>query len=429
MDAERWKRVDDLLQSVLQVPGDQQDAFLQEACGDDAPLLEEVRSLLASHQNAGGFLEHSLIDAAKLTISPLDDEPAARSATGRVVSHYRILSQLGHGGMGSVWLAERNDGRFDRRVAIKFLNIAVNSPLSLERFKREGAILARLSHPHIAELIDAGVTPEGEPFLVLEHVQGKHIDEYCDEHRLDVDRRIGLVLDVLAAVGHSHSNLIVHRDIKPANVLVRDDGQVKLLDFGIAKLLFDNSDQAAPTLLTLEGDQALTPRYAAPEQITAGSITTATDVYALGVLLYLLLSGRYSAGPGPHTPTELVRSIVESDTPKMSHALTAAGAETAATAAMKRLYHSRWSAPPTSWGPRHDCRQGVEEESRRAVYFRRRLRRRSTPLPESRTHKCTAGHDCLPRRKIRTPESYRSNRGGHNLITGNRQPCGRALCC
>jgi len=336
MDTERWKRVEDLLQSALQVPADQQDAFLRQACGDDASLLEEVRSLLASHQNSGGFLEQPLIDAAKLTMAPLNDESAAHSSTGRVVSHYRILSQLGHGGMGSVWLAERNDGRFDRRVAIKFLNIAVNSPLSLERFKREGAILGRLSHPHIAELIDAGVTPEGEPFLVLEHVQGKHIDEYCDEHRLDVDRRIELFLDVLAAVGHSHSNLIVHRDIKPANVLVRDDGQVKLLDFGIAKLLFDSSDQTAPTLLTLEGDKVLTPRFAAPEQITSGSITTATDVYALGVLLYLLLSGQYPAGPGPHTPTDLVRIIVESDTPRMSQALAEAGSDATATAATKR---------------------------------------------------------------------------------------------
>jgi serine/threonine protein kinase len=336
MDAERWKRIDDLLQATLHLPGNQQDEFLRQTCGDDTALLQEVRSLVASHRNAGSFLEHPLIDAVKLKMPPLDDEPAARSATGRVVSHYRILSQLGYGGMGSVWLAERNDGRFDRRVAIKFLNIAVNSPLSLERFKREGAILGRLSHPHIAELIDAGVTPEGEPFLVLEHVQGKHIDEYCDEHRLDVDRRIDLFLDVLAAVGHSHSNLIVHRDIKPANVLVRDDGQVKLLDFGIAKLLFDSSDPAAPTLLTLEGDQALTPRFAAPEQITSGSITTATDVYALGVLLYLLLSGQYSAGPGPHTATDLVRIIVESDTPRMSQALAEAGAEAVADVATKR---------------------------------------------------------------------------------------------
>ncbi|MFZ3342817.1 MAG: serine/threonine-protein kinase [Terriglobales bacterium] len=336
MDAKRWKRVDDLLHSALQVPADQQEEFLRRACGDDAELQREVSSLLRSHHQADNFLEKPLIDAALKTPALGKEQESVDHLTGRVVSHYRIVSHLGHGGMGSVWLAERNDGRFERRVAIKFLNIAVNSPLSMERFKREGAILGRLAHPHIAELIDAGVTPEGEPFLVLEHVQGKHIDEYCDEHRLNIDSRIKLFLDVLSAVGQSHSNLIVHRDIKPANVLVRDDGQVKLLDFGIAKLLSDSDDPAAPTRLTLESDKALTPRFAAPEQIMSGSITTATDGYALGVLLYLLLSGQYSAGPGPHSPTELIRIIVDLEAPKMSSFLTSVGAEAVATAAEKR---------------------------------------------------------------------------------------------
>jgi tetratricopeptide (TPR) repeat protein len=336
MDAEDWKRIDDLLQSALEVAPDQQEAFLRQECGEDSSLLHEVRSLLSSHQAAGSFLESALIHGINLKLPGSDEEGAANSATGHIVSHYRILSPLGHGGMGTVWLAERNDGRFERRVAIKFLNIAVNSPLSLERFKREGAILGRLAHPHIAELIDAGVTPAGEPYLVLEHVQGKHIDEYCDEHRLDIDSRINLFLDVLSAVGQSHSNLIVHRDIKPANVLVREDGQVKLLDFGIAKLLSDSDDPAAPTRLTLEGDKALTPRFAAPEQIMSGSISTATDVYALGVLLYLLLSGQYSAGAGPHSPTELIHIIVDLETPKMSLSAATAGAEATATAAEKR---------------------------------------------------------------------------------------------
>ncbi len=336
MDAKRWRRVDDLLQAALQVPVGQQEEFIHQACGDDAELQHEVSSLLKSHHEADSFLEAPLVAGMALKTPALEEEQEfVDHVVGRVVSHYRILSHLGHGGMGSVWLAERCDGRFERRVAIKFLNIAVNSPLSLERFKREGAILGRLAHPHIAELIDAGVTPAGEPYLVLEHVDGKHIDEYCDEHRLDIDSRINLLLDVLSAIGHSHSNLIVHRDIKPANVLVTDDGQVKLLDFGIAKLLPDGDDPAAATRLTLEGDKILTPRFAAPEQITSGSITTATDVYALGVLLYLLLSGQYSAGVGPHSSTDLVRIIVDSETPKMSLSLASAGAEPT-TAAAKR---------------------------------------------------------------------------------------------
>jgi serine/threonine protein kinase/tetratricopeptide (TPR) repeat protein len=336
MDAERWKRVDELLQATLRVPVEQQEEFLRQQCGGDAELKQELLSLLSAHHEADNFLDQPLIVGAALKNDSLQDQEFVDSLAGREVSHYRILSHLAHGGMGNVWLAERNDGRFERRVAIKFLNIAVNGPLSLERFKREGAILAQLAHPNIAELIDAGVTAAGEPFLVLEHVQGKQIDEYCDEHLLDVDNRIKLFLDVLSAVGHSHSNLIVHRDIKPANVLVTNEGHVKLLDFGIAKLLSDSDDPSAPTRLTLEGDKALTPRFAAPEQITSGSITTATDVYALGVLLYLLLSGQYSAGAGPHSSTDLVRIIVDLETSKMSLAAVSAGSGAVAAAAAKR---------------------------------------------------------------------------------------------
>ncbi len=163
MDADRWKRVEDLLQSALQVSAGQQEEFLRRACGDDAELQQEVSSLLSSHHQADSFLERPLIAVAPKTPALAEEPEFVDHVTGRLVSHYRILGHLGQGGMGNVWLAERNDGRFERQVAIKFLNIAVNSPLSLERFKREGVILGRLAHPHIAELIDAGVTPEGEP--------------------------------------------------------------------------------------------------------------------------------------------------------------------------------------------------------------------------------------------------------------------------
>ena len=173
--------------------------------------------------------------------------------------------------MGSVWLAERSDGRFDRRVAVKALNIALIGKGGEERFKREGSILGRLSHPHIAELFDAGVSPAGQPYLVLEHVDGEHIDQYCDQRALTVEARARLLLDVLEAVAHAHANLIVHRDIKPSNVLVRTDGKVKLLDFGIAKLLEDEGHAGGATLLTREGGGAMTPEYAAPEQVTAGA--------------------------------------------------------------------------------------------------------------------------------------------------------------
>lgn len=192
MDAQRWKQIDDLLQEALQVPPNQHDQFLSQACQGDTALLQEVRSLLNSHSELDGFLETPAIDVAARSMALNEVQESAPSLTGQVISHYRILKQLGSGGMGVVWLAERNDGRFERQVAIKFLHLAMTGPGTAERFKREGSILGRLAHPHIAELTDAGVGPRGEPYLVLEHVEGKPIDEYCDEHRLDVDARVTL---------------------------------------------------------------------------------------------------------------------------------------------------------------------------------------------------------------------------------------------
>src|SRR6202041_714368 len=182
-----------------------------------------------------------------------------------------------------------------------------------ERFKREGTILGRLAHEHIADLVDAGVSLSGQPYLILEYVEGDHIDRYCDDRMLNVEARVRLFLDVLVAVAHAHANLIVHRDIKPSNVLVSKDGQVKLLDFGIAKLLEAEGQEGLATLLTLEGGRAMTPEYAAPEQVTGAPVTTATDVYALGVLLYVLLTGQHPAGSGPHSPADLVKAIVDTE--------------------------------------------------------------------------------------------------------------------
>src|SRR5262249_6099574 len=185
-----------------------------------------------------------------------------------------------------------------------------------ERFQREGNILARLAHPNIAHLIDAGVSSHGQPYLILEYVEGRTIEKYCNEHALDIEARIRLFLEVLAAVAHAHANLTVHPDIKPSNVLVTFDGHVKLLDFGIAKLLED--DAAAADQITLQGERALTLAFAAPEQVTGNAITTATDVYALGVLLHLLLTGKHPAQSSLHSPEELAKAIVESESPRIS---------------------------------------------------------------------------------------------------------------
>jgi serine/threonine protein kinase len=239
--------------------------------------------------------------------------------------------------MGTVWLAERNDGRFERRVAVKVLNIALMGKGGEERFKREGRILGRLTHPHIAELIDAGVSLTGQPFLVLEYVEGGHIDRYCDQHTLDVRARVRLFLDALHAVAQAHANHIVHRDLKPSNILVRKDGQAKLLDFGIAKLL-ECDGQSGEAPLTVEGGRAMTPEYAAPEQLTGEAVTAATDVYSSGVLLYVLLTGHHSTGAGPRTPASLVKAILETEPLRPSEivALTQTNEEAAITNAGKR---------------------------------------------------------------------------------------------
>ena len=252
--------------------------------------------------------------------------------------------------MGSVWAAERNDARFERRAALKFLNSALADTRGQERFKREGRILGRLAHPHIAELLDAGVSPNGQPYLVLEYVEGEPIDCYCDRRKLDVEARLRLFLDLLGAVAYAHANLIVHRDIKPSNILVRVDGQLKLLDFGIAKLLEDESVRPA-TLLTRDGAGPLTPEYAAPEQVTGGMVTTATDIYALGVLLYVLLTGRHPAGNGRLSAADRIKAIVETEPPRPSEVVNEA----------------RQTPPRAARRSRHHCRQGAEEEPARAL--------------------------------------------------------------
>ncbi len=330
MEAERWKLVDDLLQSALELAPERRDEFLHHACAGDEPLADEVRSLLTSYRHAGDFLERPAAEIAARAIAAETEPLLTGSPVGQVFSHYRILKMIGRGGMGSVWLAERCDGRFERKVAIKFLQLAVLDQAGAERFKREGAILGKLAHAQIAELVDAGLTATGEPFLVLEYVEGLAIDEYCDRNKLDVEARIHLFLDVLSAVAHAHTNLIVHRDIKPSNVMVSNDGNVKLLDFGIAKVLADEANPGGATMLTLEGGAALTPRFAAPEQVSDGSITTATDIYALGVLLYLLLTGQHTAGAGPISAARLMKTILEEEPRRASDAISAANAETAA---------------------------------------------------------------------------------------------------
>jgi serine/threonine protein kinase len=309
LDQDRWQKISPLLDRALSLSGTDRAAWIESLRTEDPELASQLQALLNEHSVLAreGFLENR----------PLDSTSGA-AAPGQSVGAYTLISILGQGGMGTVWLAERSDGRFERRVAVKFLRFTMATQPARERFQSEGRILGQLAHPHIAELIDAGVTATAEPYLVLEHVEGEPIDDYCDDHKLDLNARIELFLDVLSAVSQAHANLIVHRDIKPSNVLVRNDGQVKLLDFGIAKLL--DAENAEGTLVT-GGGGPLTPQFAAPEQMNGRAITTATDVYSLGVLLYILLTGQHPAGSGPRSAVEMVRSIVETEAPRASHAI------------------------------------------------------------------------------------------------------------
>lgn len=315
---ERWRTLSPLLDEALEMAGAEREGWLASIRTRDTGLAADLQAILAGQDavQTSGFLERAVLDSGAAT---------AQSLAGQVLGAYRLVSPLGHGGMGSVWLADRCDGRFEGRTAVKLLNVALIGRAGEERFRREGTILARLRHPRIAHLIDAGVSPTGQPYLVLEFVDGQSIDRYCDDSTLGIEARLRLFLDVLEAVSHAHANLIVHRDIKPANVLVSHDGQVKLLDFGIAKLI-ERDDESGTSwsgaaALTREGGSALTPEFAAPEQISGGPVTTATDVYALGVLLYVLLTGRHPAGRATRSAVTLMRAIVDTEPQRPSDAV------------------------------------------------------------------------------------------------------------
>lgn len=286
----RYRRVDELFAQALDLDPERRGPFLDEACEGD--LREEVERLLAAHEEARSFLEG---DAAG-DFGKLRDEEAH-------IGPYRLERCIGRGGMGVVYLARRDDEEFRRKVAIKVLSRSLGNDVELHRRMRtERQILAGLDHPHIARLYDGGALDDGRPYLVMELVEGLPIDRWCDARRRTIRQRLELFLDVCDAVEHAHKNLLVHRDLKPGNVLVTDDGTVKLLDFGIAKLLDPPAWLAKPHTTRL-GWRPFTPGYASPEQKSGGRITTASDVYSLGVILYELLSGR-TPGAGTEPAVE-----------------------------------------------------------------------------------------------------------------------------
>jgi serine/threonine-protein kinase len=298
-----WKAFSDHVDRILELSEPDLARYLADLEKTDPATANRLGVLLRARARAGysSFLSDSAL--------PGLEQPAS-SLVGRTVGPYVIDAEIGRGGMGSVWRAHRADGRFEGTVAIKFLHALWQSRTGEQRFRIEGKLLGQLDHPNIARLIDAGVLEGSQPYLVIEYIEGEPIDLYCKEHGLGLRARVELFLAVLAAVAHAHGHLIVHRDIKPANIFVTRDGSVKLLDFGIAKLLGSEAEAAA---LTRSGAVALTPQYAAPEQLLAQPVTTGTDVYALGLVLYVLLTGRHPVASESLSSAELIRTVLTED--------------------------------------------------------------------------------------------------------------------
>ncbi len=302
---ERWQQVKTVLDGALERRRAERDAYLAEACRGDDELRGEVESLLASEEVLGDFIEEPLFDLHR-------EERAgeAAPAAGDRIEAYRIVREIGHGGMGTVYLAERAEGQFEGRFALKIIRRGMDTDEVVERFRAERRILTRLDHPNIARVLDGGSTADGRPFFVMEHVEGRPLDEFCDAEGLSIPARLGLFLEVCSAVHFAHQNLVVHRDLKPANILVTRAGAPKLLDFGISKIL--DPDRTEPELTVL-GRRAMTPLWASPEQLRGEQVTTASDVYVLGALLYLLLTGRSAYGAPPMEGEALFRSVCDVD--------------------------------------------------------------------------------------------------------------------
>jgi serine/threonine protein kinase/Tfp pilus assembly protein PilF len=285
MDPERWQQVEEVFAAALEQPPTARAGVVSAACGDDEALRHEVLSLLEAAEPAAEYFAD--LSSRAGVPSPADTE--IEQFLGRTVGSYRLVRLLGRGGMGVVFLAERDDRQFEKQVALKLLPLGIGSTEAMQRFLLERQILARLEHPGIARLLDGGVTEDGTPYYVMEYVEGLPIDDYCDASRLTVAARLELFLKVCDAVDHAHRHLVVHRDLKPNNILVTSDGEVKLLDFGIARML-DRERSAGGSTVTGQA-HPMTLAYASPEQVRGAPITTASDVYSLGVLLYKLLTG------------------------------------------------------------------------------------------------------------------------------------------
>lgn len=296
MNTADWQLVKEILDGALALPPAERAGYVRDSCGDRLELRAEVESLLAAHDGAGDFLD------------PASLAPPEESLVGETLGAYRITGRIGDGGMGTVYRAERDDALYERPVALKVLKRGMDTEQIVRRFHAERAILARLDHPNVARILDGGTTKSGLPYFVMELVEGLPLDEYCDQHRYSTVERVKLFRKVCEAVEYAHQNLIVHRDLKPSNILVGANGEPKLLDFGIAKLLDEHAPQQ-----TLTGFRMMTPEYASPEQVRGEPITTASDTYSLGVILYELLTGRRPYKLTARAPAEAALVVCQAE--------------------------------------------------------------------------------------------------------------------
>jgi serine/threonine protein kinase/tetratricopeptide (TPR) repeat protein len=325
MNANDWDRAKELFEAALELESSQRASFLTANC-HDVSLQQQVEKLLIDYQAAGSFLDNPALNSAEIPIDqvsrilPSSEEHHGRATSeetedpliNRRLGDYKLVRRVGRGGMAAVFLAVRADEEYQKEVAVKLVQPGLDSQDVLSRFRNERQTLAGLDHPNIVKLLDGGSTPEGLPFLVMEYVEGSPIDEYCDRHKLSVDKRLRLFSDVCDAVQYAHEKLVIHRDVKPSNILVVADGTPKLLDFGIAKVL-NPEPRAQSSLATQTSLRCMTPAYASPEQMRGKSVTPETDVYSLGVVLYELLTGHRPYRLTQHSPAEIERAICEQE--------------------------------------------------------------------------------------------------------------------
>ena len=306
--------IESIFHAALELPPEQLDAFLEQRCAGDANLRRQVEQLLESHRQADRFIEHPLVRPQSDVVESDDGD----RLIGQIVGQYRILQRLGGGGMGVVYLAQRADQQYEKRVAIKLIKRGMDTDSVLRHFHTERQILATFDHPNIAHLLDGGATDDGRPYFVMEYVEGVPVDAYCEAQQLSITQRLQLFRQVCGAVTYAHRHAVIHRDLKPSNILVDRDGVPKLLDFGIAKVL--QPGEYRESILTMLGLRMMTPEYASPEQVRGEALTTASDVYSLGVVLYKLLTGSQPYDL-PRTSHGISRAITETEPRRPSAAV------------------------------------------------------------------------------------------------------------